>query len=186
MAHQVVVKNIAKTEFFLGLASLIVDAIGIEGFQHVQEKVAEIWIYLETMKALLRAAEADAHEDAFGAFRPAWPPLDAARNLYMRWYPRIVEIIQQLSASGIIATVTEEDMKNPELIEDIRRYFQAARAEPTTASPSSAWPGTPPSPPSPAGRSSMNASSLGIRCASPASSSRSTTARPIWRRSGSS
>lgn len=129
MAHQVIVKNIAKTEFFLGLASLIVDTIGIESFQHVQEKVAEIWIYLETMKGLLRAAEADAEVDAYGAVRPAWAPLDAARNLYLRWYPRLVEIIQQLSASGIVATVTEADLRQPELTEDIRRYFQAARAD---------------------------------------------------------
>jgi 4-hydroxyphenylacetate 3-monooxygenase len=129
MAHQVIVKNIAKTEFFLGLASLVVETIGIEGFQHVQEKVAEIWIYLETLKALLRSAEAEATVDPWGAVRPAWPPLDAARNLYMRWYPRIVEIIQQLSASGIVATVTEADFHNPQLIEDIRQYFQAARAD---------------------------------------------------------
>jgi 4-hydroxyphenylacetate 3-monooxygenase len=129
MAHQVIVKNIAKTEFFLGLASLVVDTIGIEGFQHVQEKVAEIWVYLETMKGLLRAAEADPQLDAYGALRPAWPPLDAARNLYLRWYPRIVEIIQQLSASGVVATVTEADLKNPDIADDVKRYFQAARAE---------------------------------------------------------
>jgi 4-hydroxyphenylacetate 3-monooxygenase len=129
MAHQVVVKNIAKTEFFLGLASLIVETIGIESFQHVQEKVADVWVYLETMKGLLRAAEADAQPDAYGAIRPAWPPLDAARNLYLRWYPRMTEIIQQLSASGIVATVTEADLRNPDLVEDIQRYFQAARAD---------------------------------------------------------
>ena len=129
MAHQVTVREIAKTEFFLGLASLIVDTIGIESFQHVQEKVAEIWIYLETLKGLLRAAEADAEADAYGAIRPAWPPLDAARNLYLRWYPRIVEIIQQLSASGVVATVTEADLKALDISADVTRYFQAARAE---------------------------------------------------------
>ncbi|MER3397869.1 MAG: 4-hydroxyphenylacetate 3-monooxygenase, oxygenase component [Chloroflexota bacterium] len=129
MAHQVAVKNIAKTEFFLGLASLIVDTIAIEQFQHVQEKVAEIWVYLEAMRALLRAAEADAAPDEWGVYRPAWPPLDAARNLYPKIYPRMVEIIQQLCASGIVAIPTEADVRNPELAEDIRRYFQAARAE---------------------------------------------------------
>ena len=51
MSHQVICKNIAKTEFLLGLVSLMIDAVGIEIFQHVQEKVAEIWVNLETMKA---------------------------------------------------------------------------------------------------------------------------------------
>ena len=128
MAHQVVVKNLAKTEFLLGLASLMTNAIGIEGFQHVQEKLAEIWISVETMRAFLRAAEADAAPDEYGAMRPAWDPLDAARNLFPRLYPRMVEILQQLGASGLVAMPTEADLNGP-LAEEIQRYFQAARAE---------------------------------------------------------
>jgi 4-hydroxyphenylacetate 3-monooxygenase len=128
MAHQVVVKNVAKTEFLLGLASLMAHTIGIEGFQHVQEKIAEIWVNLETMRAFLRAAEADAELDAYGAMRPAWDPLDAARNLYPRLYPRMIEIIQQLGASGLVAAPTEADVRGP-LSEEIKRYYQAARAD---------------------------------------------------------
>jgi 4-hydroxyphenylacetate 3-monooxygenase len=128
MAHQVVVKNIAKSEFVLGLAALLVDTIGAENFQHVQEKLAELWVTLETMRALLRAAEADAALDEWGVMRPAWNPLDAARNLYPRLYPRMIEIVQQLGASGLVAMPTEQDLKGP-LADDIRRYYQAARAD---------------------------------------------------------
>jgi 4-hydroxyphenylacetate 3-monooxygenase len=128
MAHQVVVKNIAKCEFLLGLASLLVDSIGVETFQHIQEKLAEIWVNLETMKAFLRTAEADAALDEWGVMRPAWEPLDAARNLFPRLYPRMVEIIQQIGASGLVAMPTERDVTGP-LAEDIKKYYQAARAE---------------------------------------------------------
>lgn len=128
MTHQVVVKNIAKCEFLLGLASLMVSAIGAEVFQHVQEKLAEIWVNLETMKAFLRAAESDAALDEWGVMRPAWNPLDAARNLFPRMYPRMIEIIQQIGASGLVAMPTEADLKGP-LVEDIRKYYQAARAD---------------------------------------------------------
>jgi 4-hydroxyphenylacetate 3-monooxygenase len=128
MTHQVVVKNIAKCEFMLGLAALLVNTIGAEGFQHIQEKLAEIWVNLETMKAFLRTAEADAMIDEWGVMRPAWNPLDAARNLFPRLYPRMVEIIQQIGASGLVAMPTEQDLKGP-LVEDIKTYYQAARAE---------------------------------------------------------
>jgi 4-hydroxyphenylacetate 3-monooxygenase len=128
MTHQVVVKNIAKCEFMLGLASLLVNSIGAEIFQHIQEKLAELWVNLETMKAFLRAAEADAQLDEWGVMRPAWNPLDAARNLFPRLYPRMVEIIQQIGASGLVAMPTEADLKGP-LREDIRKYYQAARAD---------------------------------------------------------
>jgi 4-hydroxyphenylacetate 3-monooxygenase len=124
----VVVKNIAKSEFLLGLASLMVSTIGAENFQHIQEKLAEIWVGMEAMKAFLRAAEADAALDEWGVMRPAWNPLDAARNLYPRLYPRMVEIIQQIGASGLVTMPTEDDVRGP-LAADIRKYYQAARAE---------------------------------------------------------
>jgi 4-hydroxyphenylacetate 3-monooxygenase len=83
---------------------------------------------METMRAFLRAAEADAAPDEYGMLRPAWDPLDAARNLYPRLYPRMVEIIQQMGASGLVAMPTEADVRGP-MAEEITRYFQAARAE---------------------------------------------------------
>jgi 4-hydroxyphenylacetate 3-monooxygenase len=80
------------------------------------------------MRALLRAAEADAALDEWGVMRPAWNPLDAARNLFPKLYPRMVEILQQIGASGLVAMPTERDLAGP-LAEDIRKYYQAARAD---------------------------------------------------------
>ena len=128
MAHQVVCKNIAKTEFLLGLVSLMIDAVGIEQFQHIHEKVTEIWVNLETMKAFRRAAEVDAQPNAYGVMTPAWDPLDAARNLFPRLYPRMVEIVQQIGASGLVAMPTSADVSGP-LAKDIQKYYQSARLE---------------------------------------------------------
>lgn len=128
MSHQVAVKNLAKSEYLLGLASLMAHTIGIEVFQHVQEKIAEIWVNMETMRAFLRSAEAEAETDQYGTLRPAWAPLDAARNLYPRLYPRMIEIIQQLGASGLVAAPTEEDVHGP-LADEIKLFYQAARAD---------------------------------------------------------
>lgn len=128
MAHQVVCKNIAKTEFLLGLISLMIDAIAIEPFQHIHEKTAEIWVNLQTMKAFRRVAELDAELDEYGVMRPKWEPLDAARNLYPRLYPRMIEIVQQIGASGLVAMPTEADIHG-ELSEDIKKYYQSARLE---------------------------------------------------------
>lgn len=127
MAHQVVTKNIAKTEFILGVASLIVDAIAIEQFQHVQGKIAEIIYYLESMRAFVRASEADAAVDRWGVMTPAWPPLDAARNMFTWMYPKMVEILQLLGASGMMARPTQADVEGP-LRPEVEKFFQAARA----------------------------------------------------------
>ncbi|HET7035277.1 MAG TPA: 4-hydroxyphenylacetate 3-monooxygenase, oxygenase component [Thermomicrobiaceae bacterium] len=128
MAYQVIVKNLAKAEFILGIAASIADRIGIDQFQHVQEKLSEIIVTVEMMRAFLRASEADAAVDRWGLMTPAWGPLNAARNLFPKLYPRLVEIIQQLGASGLMAIPTEEDMRSP-IRPLIDRYLQGRNVD---------------------------------------------------------
>jgi len=125
MTHQVVARTTAKTEFILGLTTLLTDAIGIGQFQHVQADLAEIITTLETLRALNRAAEADASANAYDVMTPAWAPLNAARNLYPRLYQRFPEILRKLGASGLMATPTEADVTGPAAA-DIDQYLQAA------------------------------------------------------------
>jgi 4-hydroxyphenylacetate 3-monooxygenase len=125
MTHQVVIKDLAKTEFVLGLISSISDAIQIEGFQHVQEKIAETIVTRELIASTLRAAEADASPNQWGLMSPAWNPLNACRNWYPRVYPRLKEIIWQLAASGLFGLPTEADATG-EAREDVERYLQCA------------------------------------------------------------
>jgi 4-hydroxyphenylacetate 3-monooxygenase len=125
MTHQVLTRTTAKTEYILGLVSLLTEAIGIEQFQHVEADVAEVITTLETQRALLRAAEADATPNEFGVLTPAWAPLNTARNLYPRLYQRFPEILRKLGASGLMATPTEADVTGPAAA-DIATYLQSA------------------------------------------------------------
>ena len=126
MQHQVAAKDVAKTELLLGIAACIVDSIQIGGFEHVQQKMTEIITTLETMKALLRASEVDGTPNEYGLMTPARGPLDVVRLTYPKMYPRLVEIIQTLCASGLMAIPTEADLDGPEG-EDLDRYMQSAR-----------------------------------------------------------
>jgi 4-hydroxyphenylacetate 3-monooxygenase len=131
MTHQVVTRTLAKTEFYLGLASEIADTIGIAQFQHIQEDLGELISYVEIEKALLRAAEADGQLSDDGVFLPEWDTLNAARN----WYPRKVsqrlpEIIRKFSASGLMALPGEADFARADADgnTDLDTYLQAATA----------------------------------------------------------
>ena len=126
MMHQVVVKNVAKSEFILGLAARIVEGGGEMQLHDVRERLAEMITTTETMRACLRAAEADAAPDQWGVFTPARAPLDTACNLFPRLYPRMVEIIQLSSSSSLMATPSASDFANPAEVADIERYFAAA------------------------------------------------------------
>ena len=125
MTHQVVLKDLAKTDFMLGLISVLCDAIQIERFEHVQEKLAEVINVREILRAVLRASEADATLDRWGLLTPAWGPLNSARNWYPRIYPRLKEIVWQLAASGLFGLPTEADTKG-ETGRDVDRFLQCA------------------------------------------------------------
>ena len=127
MTHQVVCRTLAKTEFYLGLAGEIADAIGIAGFQHIQEDLAELISYVEIGRALIRASEVDGSVNDAGVFLPRWDTLNAARN----WYPKLVsprlpQIIRKFSASGLMALPGEYDLANPDARGDIDIYLQGA------------------------------------------------------------
>ena len=125
--HQVVTKNVVKCEFILGLANLMVRTLGSDQNPQVQQMLAEIIENLEVTKACLRAAEADAFVDGWGITCPAEMPLRVARNLYIRMYPRMAEILQLLGSSSLMALPTEADLNGP-LGPEIERYLETDTA----------------------------------------------------------
>ena len=128
--QQVAVKNIAKLEFILGIIRGIAQGVGIDGFSHVQEKIAEIVDILETVRAYMRAAEADAGpyqaQDIRGeGIWPAAEPWIAMRNWYPDAYVRIIWIVEQLAAGGLMLTPSAEDVQGP-MAETIGKFYQGA------------------------------------------------------------
>ncbi|WP_342512148.1 4-hydroxyphenylacetate 3-monooxygenase, oxygenase component [Sporosarcina sp. FSL K6-1522] len=122
--HQVVSRQIVKTEFVLGVVQSIVDTINISEYQHVQEKVSEIIVALETMKAFVIKSEVEAERDEWGFMRPDQPTLQIAINFFPKIYPRFTEIIQLLGASGLMAIPTEHDFQS-EIRKDLDHYLQS-------------------------------------------------------------
>ena len=121
--QQVVNRTVVKTEFILGLASLMAETLGSTEVPHVQERIGEIVVYLETLKACVRAAEADAKLNQWGVMCPAQGPLVAGRNLYAKViYARLAEIVQLLGSSSLMALPTEADFDTP-ISPDLERYL---------------------------------------------------------------
>jgi 4-hydroxyphenylacetate 3-monooxygenase len=123
MTHQVVTRTIAKSEFFLGLATEIAEAIGIDGFLHIQESLAELVVDVEIGRALMRAAEVDAKPNEWGMMQPNWPTLNAARNWYPKIAQRFPQIIRTFCASGLMALPGEADLAS-DALPDIEMYLQ--------------------------------------------------------------
>ncbi|WP_404406329.1 4-hydroxyphenylacetate 3-monooxygenase, oxygenase component [Jeotgalibacillus malaysiensis] len=127
-AHQVVSKNVIKTTFILGVIQSIIDSINISEYQHIREKFSEVAIALEAMKSFLVQSEHNAKINQWGTMTPDPNPLLAAVNYYPRIYPRFIEIIQLISASGLVAIPSEEDFGG-DMKEVLSDHLQSANQD---------------------------------------------------------
>src|SRR6266478_6653271 len=121
-AHQGAAKNLAKCEFVLGLALMMTKTLGNAHLPHSEERIGELIMTTELIRACMRAAEADAAIDQWGVMCPALLPVECTRNLFMTAYPRMVEILQLLGSSSFMITPTEADFSGP-LAPQIEQYL---------------------------------------------------------------
>lgn len=56
---------------------------------------------------------------------PERRPLDTSRNLFPNMYPRLIEIVQMMGSSSLMATPCEVDFNNA-IADDVEQYFQVA------------------------------------------------------------
>ncbi|MEM7217860.1 MAG: 4-hydroxyphenylacetate 3-monooxygenase, oxygenase component [Pseudomonadota bacterium] len=123
MMHQVACGKLAKAEFMVGLLCAMAKATGKDKDMGVKNQIAEAMFVAETVRALRFSAEQQAHEDQYGNYVPLRRPLDTQRNTFPKLYPRLVELVQLLGSSSLMATPCEADLSNA-LADDVGQYFQ--------------------------------------------------------------
>lgn len=128
MMHQVVCGKLAKAEFIVGLLCAMAKATGKDKDMNVKGQIAEAMWMVESVRAFRFSAEMQAHEDQRGNYIPLRRPLDTSRNLFPKMYPRLIEIVQLIGSSSLMATPCEADLTN-ELAGDIGQYFQTVNLE---------------------------------------------------------
>ncbi|MDZ5471042.1 4-hydroxyphenylacetate 3-monooxygenase, oxygenase component (plasmid) [Bacillus sp. 31A1R] len=127
ITHHVLCRRVVKTEFILGIAQLLVETINVSEYQHVQEKISEIIVGLETLKSLLLTSELNARSNKWNIMIPEENAVKVAATIFPRIYPRFMEIFQQIGASGLASIPTEGDFSS-EIKPDLQLYLQAAGA----------------------------------------------------------
>ncbi|NKC17195.1 MAG: 4-hydroxyphenylacetate 3-monooxygenase, oxygenase component [Gammaproteobacteria bacterium] len=127
MMHQVVCGKLAKAEFLVGLLCKIAKATGKDKDMNIKGQIAEIMCMAESVRAFRFSAQAQAHVDEWGVFMPLRRPLDTSRNLFPKMYPKMVEAVQLLGSSSLMATPAEADFAN-DLADDVEQYFQTVNS----------------------------------------------------------
>lgn len=124
VAVQTGARMLSSLEFFCGLAIRLADAVAIDQFLHVQEKLGDMLLELEAFRAAFYGAEALAREQANGVWSVHQPYLASANLRAPRLYPRLVETVQTLAAGGFFYAPTEADMVTEEIRPDLDRYVR--------------------------------------------------------------
>lgn len=125
MMHQVACGKLAKAEFIVGLLCAMAKATGKDKDMNVKGLIAEAMWSAESVRAFLYSAEHKAHEDQWGMYIPERRPLDTSRNLFPNMYQRLIEIVQLMGSSSLMATPCEADFSNA-IAGDVEQYFQVA------------------------------------------------------------
>jgi len=127
--HQAMTRAWSKLEFSFGLAHTLADLTGVNAFDHVQEKLGEIWSMEEMTRAGVIAAEAGSFQaEGTDDWVPDERSFVALRGLMPKWVPRTIELIQLIGGGGFMATPSKADFESEEIRPYIDQYFQGRNA----------------------------------------------------------
>jgi 4-hydroxyphenylacetate 3-monooxygenase len=107
---------------------LLAETTGVIRFDHIQEKLGELWTMVELTRSAILAAEAGASLDEGGVMTPDQRPFVALRATLPKWMARANELLQLIGGGGFMLTPARKDLTGPRA-QDIRRYLQAANSD---------------------------------------------------------
>jgi 4-hydroxybutyryl-CoA dehydratase/vinylacetyl-CoA-Delta-isomerase len=122
--------RVPLSEQLLGAAAAIAEYNGIASAPHVREKLTELVIYLETLKALSKAACYD-YVMHGGIAVPNPVTTNIAKYHFAHQYHEIVRIVQDLAGGLVVTAPTYKDWQLPELKDDIEKYLGGKAGVPT-------------------------------------------------------
>lgn len=124
-AHQTNVRGLVKMQLAVGVAMALAKSIKADNFLHVQQMLGEGIRDTEIIKSGIVRAEVEYEEAATGSVRPRFEPLQSLRVFLSKAYPRAIEVLQTISAGGVMIQPSEADFAS-EIADDVERYFQGA------------------------------------------------------------
>jgi len=125
---QAMTRALTKLEFAFGLGHLISEMTGVNRFDHVQEKLGEIWTMMEMTRSALVSAIEGSFANEHGTYIPDERPLVALRGIMPKWIPRAFELLRLIGGGGFMLTPSRADLDGP-LRKYIDQYYQARNAQ---------------------------------------------------------
>lgn len=111
-----------KAEIFSGTAQVIVEVLGTENIPQVRDAVAEITAYATALRAFVLAAE-DTAELVNGVLVPNERYITAGRLHSVEGYPRVLQLLRDISGQGLISRFTAAQFASETMGEFLRDFL---------------------------------------------------------------
>ncbi len=111
-----------KAEVLLGICAAITDSLGTATQPLVQTALADVMVYLETLRAFIQAAEAHPVRSPSGLAMPNPTTALAGRIFSIERYPQMLQLIRELCGSGLLMAPGQADLHHPEIGSHLRRH----------------------------------------------------------------
>jgi aromatic ring hydroxylase len=119
----VLVRMAVKAEVLLGICAAIADSLGSTSQPAVQTALADAMVYLETLRAFIKTAEANPVRSPSGLTLPNPTMGLAARTFAIERHPSLLQHIRELCGPGLLMAPGQADLHHPDIGPHLRRYF---------------------------------------------------------------
>ncbi len=120
---QACIRGLAKLKFLAGLACHIAEAIGRSDALHFRAQLGELVANVELVSGLVRAGVPEL-VDAKSELRPPRALSATLWVLIPQVQVRAIQLIREMSGSGLILTPTQKDFENPEIVGHLEKYLR--------------------------------------------------------------
>jgi len=118
---QQITRAIVKAEFMYAVALGVAEAIGIEGFLHVQQRLGEILECVDAMRGMEKLYEEQILERDGQLFVPAGASR-GGQEFLPYYFKRMAWALREICGAGQVMTPSQADFDNPELGPHLERY----------------------------------------------------------------
>jgi 4-hydroxyphenylacetate 3-monooxygenase len=121
--YHILIRMACKAEVLAGIGAAISDYLGKEDQVPIQLALCELYSYVETLRAFIRASEAEAVMSRSGLVIPNPTYVTLGRIHGVDRQPHVLQLVRELSGSGLVMAPGEAEMENPDIDSDVQRYL---------------------------------------------------------------
>jgi 4-hydroxyphenylacetate 3-monooxygenase len=124
--YHILVRMACKAEVLAGICAAVSDYLGKEDQQLTQLALCDVYVYVETLRAFIHAAEREPHTSASGLLFPNPTQITLGRIYAVDHHPEILQTLRELCGSGILMAPGQAEIDTPTIGADVNRYLVGA------------------------------------------------------------